>query len=479
VSLARRVTIGTAQLTLGSILVRLLALVSMPVLTRLLEPSAYGTAALATTFISLISVIALAGADLSYIRGYHEVEQPLRQAVESLTWRFAIGSSIVAAILSIVSWSLISDSLLLPLYVGPLIAAIVILSVTVSMSRARARVHERYGAISIANVIGDVAATAIAILVAYFGPRDALPLILSLVAVYLIPSLFLGWPPAAVLIKPSGLSYAESKRILGLGAATVVTAPAHWVMSSSDRWFLGIFTDPTLVGVYSISASVAVVGLTLNSAVLTIWTPEATKLFETRPADGLQKLGSVSEAMIAALACVWLAVTASGGDLVRLLTTPAFHAGVEVIPLIAAGVFLHGVIHLSNTIYVIEKRVHHTIFWWVSGAGVNVMLSYLLVPRIGIMGAALAQLIGFAVTASGLSMGARRMLSPYINWMRLLVVCLIVFVAAIFMRPSWGDSPFLSLCMKFPIGLCVAFVLFALFRDASITGILMKKINAT
>ena len=90
----------------------------------------------------------------------------------------------------------------------------------------------------------------------------------------------LGVPPFELLLKPSGLRYADRKRILGIGPAIIITAPAYWVISSSDRWFLGYFADATTVGIYSVSAGVAVAGLTINSAILTIWIPEATKLFE-------------------------------------------------------------------------------------------------------------------------------------------------------------------------------------------------------
>src|SRR5262249_29840404 len=133
----------------------------------------------------------------------------------------------------------ISDALLLPFYAGPLIAVGIVSSVTMAMTNARAQLHGRYRLIALATAAAGVGATAIGIAVAYFGPRDALPLILSLLATYLIPVLVLGLPPLPPLLKRSGLSFVHRKHILGLGAATVLTAPAYWVISSSDRWFLG------------------------------------------------------------------------------------------------------------------------------------------------------------------------------------------------------------------------------------------------
>jgi len=67
-TLVRRIASASAQLVLSNGLVRLLSLVTMPILTHLLSPTAYGTAAMAETFIALIAVFALAPMDISYAR---------------------------------------------------------------------------------------------------------------------------------------------------------------------------------------------------------------------------------------------------------------------------------------------------------------------------------------------------------------------------------------------------------------------------
>ncbi len=223
-SVMRRVAFGSAQLTLSNVVVRLVALATMPLLTRLLPPSAYGTAALATTLISLISYFGLWGADVSYIRSYHSEEPPKGQQVEALTWRFTLSASFVAAMSSLACWGLISRVLSLPHYLGPLVAAGIMLSVCMTMAFGRARLHGRHRAMSVATVAGGVGPTLIAVVIAYCGQRNEFPLILSLLATYLIPVLILGVPPWAILRKPSGLSYAGGKHILGIGAAVVLTS---------------------------------------------------------------------------------------------------------------------------------------------------------------------------------------------------------------------------------------------------------------
>ena len=81
---SQRVISGASQLTLSNGAVRLLSMVSMPILTRLLSPQAYGNAALAGTIISLMSVFALAGIDMSYTRAYHSAQPP--SGVKGVGW---------------------------------------------------------------------------------------------------------------------------------------------------------------------------------------------------------------------------------------------------------------------------------------------------------------------------------------------------------------------------------------------------------
>ena len=100
----RRLVSGTSQLSFSNGVVRLLSIVTMPILTGLLSPQAYGVAALAGTVISLASVFGLAGIDMSYSRAYHSAQPPSGVAVEHYCWRFAILGALLTAVIGAVAW---------------------------------------------------------------------------------------------------------------------------------------------------------------------------------------------------------------------------------------------------------------------------------------------------------------------------------------------------------------------------------------
>ena len=101
----------------------------MPILTGLLSPDVYGSAALAATLISLLSVFALAGVDVSYVRAYQNKNDHNPDAVEAYAWRFALALGLAAPLragvyatlgTSVVQWDA-STSLGLALAFGALV----------------------------------------------------------------------------------------------------------------------------------------------------------------------------------------------------------------------------------------------------------------------------------------------------------------------------------------------------------------------
>ena len=138
-TLVKRIGIATARITLSNGLVRLLSLISMPILTRLLSTSAYGQAAMAGTVISLVSVIALAGMDMSYMRAYFSSTPDRREAVEYFSWRFTVFAGFIASACVVVSWSWFAGQVALPNYLGWLVAAGTFFAMLGTMAQTRAR----------------------------------------------------------------------------------------------------------------------------------------------------------------------------------------------------------------------------------------------------------------------------------------------------------------------------------------------------
>lgn len=451
-TLSRRIASATLQLTLSNALVRLLSIFTMPILTRLLAPSAYGTAAMAGTMISLVSVFALAGMDMSYMRAYPSKISPSGQAVEIFAWRYVLVSGICAGLALYAAWQPIAVKFSLPDYLGGLLGIGIVLSLANTMSQTRARLNNRYRAMSVSIIVAGLTAVSVSIGVACWWRQDEMPLILSMIIGYLVPVLILGPPAISRLCKPSGMNPSERRSVFSIGIAGTLTAPAYWILSSLDRWFLGYYEDTASAGIYSLGYSVAIMGIMANNAVISVWTPEAAREYENNPEKAQIHLGRLAERLMTGFACIWLAITASGGDMIRLLAAPAFHDAAPLVPFIAAGVFFHGIIHLENAGLLIVKKLNYSIWCWLGGGWFCVMSNFILVPLFGRLGAAVTQTASFALMAIGITAAAQWLYPLQISWRKMGMVLSGILVLAVLMHPAWADHPGKSLILKFPVG---------------------------
>ena len=223
-TLTRRLVSGTTLFTLSNGAVRLLAIVTMPILTSLLSPQAYGVAALVGTVINLVSVFGLAGIEMSYSRAYHSVMPPNGVSVEHYCWRFATCGALLAALMGAVVWWLFCrNSETLDRRLAILVAAGIILSVVSTMAYSRAFLAGRHRAIAMITFAAGVVAAAASVGIAIWHP-DVLALLLPCSLAILIPFCF-GTPSVSGLMKRSRLTRDEGVAIIKIGLAVLLQRP--------------------------------------------------------------------------------------------------------------------------------------------------------------------------------------------------------------------------------------------------------------
>lgn len=479
-SLARKIASASAQLTLSRASVRLLSLLTMPILTHLLAPRAYGVVAMAGSLVSLIAVIVLAGMDMSYMRSFNDKSSTIPfEQVEIFVWRYILIAGGLAALLLVVVWPLFAPLFFLPDYLGLYLGAGILLSLVNTMAQTRSRLNGQYGLLSIAIITSGIAAAVVSVGIAYWWRRDELPLLLSMLVAYLVPSVLLGGPSLSKLSKGSGILVSDRKAVAKIGLAGIVTAPAYWLISSSDRWLLGYFENADSVGIYSVGCSVAMMGMMINNAIHAVWTPETVYEFNNHPDTAQAKLGLVTEKIICAFGCLGLAVIAAGGDTIRLLAAPVFHKAADIIPFIAVAVFFHGITHLAKASLLLMKQLYYSMWCYIAGGVFCLGANLLLIPLLGRTGAALTQTLSMAVIAVSISWFAQRIYPLRIRWLRLLLLMTGLLLCGIVMAPPWSDQPLISLGMKLPVGVIIVLLISLINEPGLITTLYKQLISSS
>lgn len=437
-------------------MVKALSLVTMPILTRYLSPSAYGEAALVGTVVSLAGVFALAGIDMGYARHVFSGKLGSAAAVELFCWRWTLGSAGLIAVLVGVLWWIVAELLGLAANLTGFAIAGVFASVLATMATTRARLEGHYARLSWVQFATGCGAAATSIGIAMLWRQDAWALLAAMVVGYAMPVILLGAPPWRRLVLRSGLTRKQGRCLLATGLAGIVTAPAYWVVSSSDRWFLAASHDSATVGIYSIAFTVGTIGAVVSTAITSAWLPELSRDESGPTADFSANKPRMIQLLAAILLVVAVAVAASGGDVIRALSDVRFHAAALVVPWLAAGVLFYGCLHVGNALLVLAGKLHWAAIAWGIALLASLVLNSWLIPRYGIWGAAITQAVSFLLVMVLVWVAVLYFERIPLRWFNLLAGLALSVLVTMTMQAPWAASAWHSLWLKFPVGLLFA-----------------------
>jgi O-antigen/teichoic acid export membrane protein len=215
----------------------------------------------------------------------------------------------------------------------------------------------------------------------------------SLVGGYLLVGLF----------RESGMRFsgATARALAQFGAPIVVWELGSFVLHFSDRYFLRGYHSLAVVGVYSLSYKLAqIIPFLVTGPFSGIWLPKALEIEKREGPGAVPILAAILRHYNLVLIAVSLGMALFAGDVIRLVTGAGFHDADRPIPVLALAMVFFGYRQVAQIGALIKDRpglvARSTI---IAAAGV-VAFNLLLIPRYGMMGAAVATLAGFALEFS-------------------------------------------------------------------------------
>jgi O-antigen/teichoic acid export membrane protein len=159
--------------------------------------------------------------------------------------------------------------------------------------------------------------------------------------------------------------------------------------------------------------------------------------------------------------CVVLALSILSQDVLRIASTPPFYDAYKVIPLIALSYLLYGAFNVLEVGVYLENKTKYLALIVGVAAVLNVALNYLLVRSYGMMGAAAATAVSFAVMPIALYFVSRKLRPIKYEFGRIakiLIAAVPVYVASMFIHSdsAWLEGALRALTLlAYPILLYV------------------------
>lgn len=398
-------------MVVAEMVARLKGLIVLPLLTRYLGPLDYGVWTQVSVITLLLSPVLSLGAEQGLSRMLPGLDTE-RQFKCFLGWMLiALGGAVIAAALLLAANSAITHVFFaVQGYEAFVALAAASLFTTLLPNAARIWLRIRNDANTLALATVGQALLGVVVVVAAIMLKVGS---YSLIALTLLADFLLGLALLVLIVHRHGWKQPSCSIIpaaIRFGLPLLPAAYAIWGLNWVDRLFLVQYEKLETIGIYSVAYGLGYMIMQLFvNPIWSLYPNSAAVLHNKGDHAGVDKLlhtisASILVLSLPAIAGMWVL----GEPLIVLIAGDSFRAGAAVMPVIALGYLLLMLASFGDVALGLAYRQHLSTLSMAVAFVVNCALNFLLVPRFGMMGAALATLAAFSVQLAISSIFAAR-----------------------------------------------------------------------
>ncbi|RGT08965.1 polysaccharide biosynthesis protein [Dorea formicigenerans] len=384
--------------TASSVFTRGLAIISVPIFTRLMTTEQIGVVNIYNSWYSLISAFATlsltSGGFAVAMKEYSDRRDEYESSILTLTSIVAIIIALAYAIAPLF-WQKtlgLPNSLIVLMLIGFLFAP----ARDFWLSRQRYEYKYKFaGAVSIITAI--VATLASIIAVVYMSNQDIEETALGrLFANYIIIYGVAATIWIYILLKGKKMYCKEYWQMsLAISIPLIGYNIAGQVLNVSDRMMIGRLVNNSAVGIYGTLYTVSSLSLLVWQAINASFVPYLFQNIEKKN----HNIKKISNMLLEAYAVIAVLLTFFAPEIVKILATKEYYEAIYIMPSIAAGVFFTSYANLYSNIAVYYKKTKYVMYPAIVAAGINLVLNYIFIKLFGYMAAAYTTLFSYIVLA--------------------------------------------------------------------------------
>lgn len=458
----------------------------LPVLGRYLGPEGYGVFSLATTVAGIVSIVLLQGVPGAWFRLRFGQTDADKHAFDSLSVWYVIVSLVVGIAAMCAVGPYLAERWLpgVPFFPILLLALVVEACVElVALFQRRQQAEQKPVRFLVVALVRNVASLGSALLFVAVLERHVRGRfegeLLAVGALSL--GLLLHFRPVA----PWKVDWSQLKPVLIYGLPLIPHQLAGVVNQAIDRPLINSYVGLAEAGLYSMSYKVASIGFIVSMALnqaLTSLVYDALRGYDELPqserelrAREVRKSGLY---LTSAVAACLLGVAAIGRETLVFMASEKFEAAWRLLPLLCAGMLLLSIYQPLANMLIYFKRVRWLPVATIGAAAVNIVLNIVLLPRIGVIGAAWATLLSNLVLILTVTRLTADLFRVY-DWPKVIGVgaCTAVGLAGFFVLDTHVALLWVRLACKLGVLVVVVFGLKALVgvRFADLKALLRKR----
>ncbi len=391
----------------GNILARgLNFIIQVTIWSNLFPPSVYGQVAYCFVFISFMAVILPFGFDAAFMNYYVRKNEKAAYLKNTLFFMFTLALIFVGMAFlfrnSLSSLAIRTDSARL----FSLSLAILFFDILNNQGILYLRAENRATLSVVLQNIEIVIRLVLLLLLVNVFTKDIQYILWANAASSLalfIAVIFIMLPA----MKGAHISKRILKELFFFGLPFMVSGLFDRTIELADRRLIGYFMGDEAVGLYVASYTVAVLIRLLVYSFNAGWQPYFLREIDKK--EGRERLEKIHIQTGVIFVAIWFVAAIWVPELVKIplgegrhILHASYWEGISVIPVIMGAYVMMGLYFLQlPVLYYHNKTVMNAVFMGV-GAVINLGLNLILIPRIGIMGAAIATLAAYVCMAGSI-----------------------------------------------------------------------------
>jgi O-antigen/teichoic acid export membrane protein len=187
----------------------------------------------------------------------------------------------------------------------------------------------------------------------------------------------------------------------------VPTTMCWWITSSSNMYLIAFFLGTGASGLFEMGIRIPTMMVTISSIFMQAWQVSAI----TGGEEGQQRFfARVFASYNALIFCATSVLILCSQVIMRVLVAPSFFEAWRFIPFLAIGTAFACMVTFFGTVYMMHKKSVPSMVTTLFGAIIIIIANFILIPMMGIMGAALATLVSYVLVFVIRAVDTRRFL---------------------------------------------------------------------
>jgi O-antigen/teichoic acid export membrane protein len=419
---------------ISTIVGRFLGFLLTPFYTNVFSPFENGVFSNIYAYIAFITIIYIYGMDAAFMKYSSLAEEKEKKKVFSTPFLFVVLTSVIFSFTLFFSKNFFVSVIEIPVQYSHLFFYVILIlffDATALVPFANLRMQRKafkFTAIKVTSIIINITLNFVLVLKFKYG-------IEAIFIANLAASVF-----SSLALLPDILRNIEinvNKEILvkmvKFGIPYLPASLAAMIVQVVDRPIVLSLTDYETVGIYQANHKLGVFMMLFVSMFQYAWQPFF--LTNAREQNAKEIFSKILTIFLLAASIIWILLTLFVEDFARIKIFNGFHiigsefwSGLYIVPVVLLAYLFNGIyVNFTAGIYIEEKTKYIPIVTGL-GATVNIGLNFMLIPLIGIIGAAFAALVSYITMASGLFYFSQKFYAVKYEYKKIIKIISLIFV---------------------------------------------------